>query len=544
MITLEEKAREYLAIAMEYMRRGISAQENGIMETAKESYTRGVSVCEEGRSYLSENEGAWVEKYNQAMTKTQNSMTTQLEDMKKLSSAPAPARSQPIKPQPNPSNAKQSPSQSLERPVQTKPKLDPKPDPKPDTSKKSGIFGFLFNKKDTTPANETKPDKSNDSRKMHSQNSDLRRTIGSRPEESNSRSIHSSDTSRLRATIGSQPSDVQRSVSNRGGEERGGYGSNCTNNRPAAPRNPAPKKTDLLKRHEEKYINAILNDVINPSDIGVTWDDVTGLEVSKQHLQEAVVWPMLRPDLFSGLRTPPKGVLLFGPPGNGKTLLAKAVACESKATFFSISASSIVSKFLGDGEKMVKALFACAEHLSPSVVFIDEVDSLLASRGEEHEAMRRIKTEFLVQMDGVGTSTTAQVLVLAATNRPQDIDTACLRRFTKRVLIPLPCRNAREAHLSFLSHKDPNTKFKLGKSDLRKFSELTDGFSFSDLTALIREAAIIPLRKLGSIAVNTSDIPPVTIADIVTASKIVRPSATKTELAALNAWSSEYGTAG
>eukprot|EP01060_Flectonema_neradi_P002483 TRINITY_DN11546_c0_g1_i1.p1 TRINITY_DN11546_c0_g1~~TRINITY_DN11546_c0_g1_i1.p1 ORF type:complete len:534 (+),score=85.30 TRINITY_DN11546_c0_g1_i1:43-1644(+) len=533
MITLEEKAREYLAIAVEYMKRGISAQEKGNMVIANESYTQGVSVCDEGLAYVHSQSGDWTAKYHQAMTKTRRSMVDQLSHMK--NTAPVPS------PKPN------DPSVT----VQTiKPKPEPKPEPKPDS--KPGFFSRWMKKtnKDDPPPPSYKNNKGDDNdahlRRIHSHDNDKMRKTLDASSGSKLRGMHADGNSKLRATIGTTPKFIETNTAPMNpSNPRVGY-TKPPNNRPEAPPKGtgAPSKSDLLKKHEEKYVSAILNDVINPSEIGVTWSDVTGLEVSKQHLQEAVVWPMLRPDLFSGLRTPPKGVLLYGPPGNGKTMLAKAVACESKATFFSISASSIVSRFLGDGEKMVKALFACAEHLSPSVVFIDEVDSLLAARGEEHEAMRRIKTEFLVQMDGVGTSTTARVLVLAATNRPQDIDTACLRRFQKRVLIPLPCKMGREAHLSFLSSKDPNTKFKLSNRDLAKFSEITDGYSYSDLTALVREAAIIPLRKLGSIAVQPNEIPAVTIKDIMAASKIVRPSTTKSELVALQAWTEEYGSAG
>ena len=113
--------------------------------------------------------------------------------------------------------------------------------------------------------------------------------------------------------------------------------------------------------------------------------------------------PLLRPDIFTGLRGPPKSLLLFGPPGTGKTLIGKCIAAQSGSTFFSISASSLTSKWVGEGEKMVRALFAVAKVNSPSVVFIDEIDSLLSSRSDgEHESSRRIKTEFLVQLDGAG----------------------------------------------------------------------------------------------------------------------------------------------
>ena len=140
---------------------------------------------------------------------------------------------------------------------------------------------------------------------------------------------------------------------------------------------------------EQAILDEMLEDIAS-----VRWDDIIGLEYAKQTLQEAVIYPQLHPELFTGLRSAAKGVLLFGPPGTGKTLLAKAVASSSGFKFFSISASSLTSKWVGEGEKLVRALFTVARDMQPSVIFMDEIDSVLSKRKEgEHEASRRLKTE-------------------------------------------------------------------------------------------------------------------------------------------------------
>nr|CAD7397390.1 unnamed protein product [Timema cristinae] len=200
---------------------------------------------------------------------------------------------------------------------------------------------------------------------------------------------------------------------------------------PAGGSKAASRKNPALKGVDPKLAQIILDEILEGGS-RIHWEDIAGQEVAKQALQEMVIYPALRPELFTGLRTPSRGLLLFGPPGNGKTLLARAVATECSATFFSISAASLTSKFVGEGEKLVRALFAVARELQPSIIFIDEVDSLLSERREgEHEASRRLKTEFLVEFDGLPSSPEERVLVMAATNRPQELDEAALRRQKK-----------------------------------------------------------------------------------------------------------------
>ena len=184
-----------------------------------------------------------------------------------------------------------------------------------------------------------------------------------------------------------------------------------------------------LKALAESLQREIIN--ANPN---VRFQDVVGLDRAKQLLKEAVLMPMKYPHLFTGLLEPWKGILLFGPPGTGKTMLAKAVATECKTTFFNISASSIVSKWRGDSEKLVRLLFELARYHEPSTIFLDEIDSIMSERTSEreHEASRRMKTELLVQLDGL-VKGKERVFLLAASNLPWDLDSALLRRLEKRV---------------------------------------------------------------------------------------------------------------
>ena len=224
------------------------------------------------------------------------------------------------------------------------------------------------------------------------------------------------------------------------------------------------------------------------------WDDVAGLQSAKDALKEAVVLPVKFPQFFTGKRKAWSGFLLYGPPGTGKSYLAKAVATESDSTFFSISSSDLVSKWMGESEKLVSQLFHLARASAPSIIFIDEIDALCGARGEngESEASRRIKTEILVQMQGVGSSS-GKVLVLAATNTPYALDQAVRRRFDKRIYIPLPDDAAR-AHI-FRVHvgETPNN---LTDEDYQSLGVATEGFSGSDIDHVVKDVLYEPVRKV------------------------------------------------
>ena len=299
---------------------------------------------------------------------------------------------------------------------------------------------------------------------------------------------------------------------------------------------------ELVKRIEQEVID---------SGSPVTFEDVAGLADAKRSIQEMVIWPMQRPELFTGLRAVPKGMLLFGPPGTGKTLIGRAIASSSGATFFSISASSLMSKWIGESEKLVRTMFAVAGYKEPSVVFIDEVDSLLSQRNSnENEASRRLKTEFLVQLEGVGSgdaSNKERVLVVGATNRPQELDEAARRRFVKRFYVPLPDDDARTTLLKTLLAKNRHC---LTEADIEGYLvPKTDGFSGADMRNLCQEAAMGPMRDVGSKlfaaggSIDESQIPPISLKHLDAALAVTAATVAQSDLEQYEAWNATFGSA-
>ncbi|KAG4303959.1 hypothetical protein PORY_002612 [Pneumocystis oryctolagi] len=241
-----------------------------------------------------------------------------------------------------------------------------------------------------------------------------------------------------------------------------------------------------------KLKSALASTVILESP-NVKWDDVAGLDSAKNALKEAVIMPAKLPHLFKGNRKPWIGILLYGPPGTGKSYLAKAVATESKSTFFSVSSSDLVSKWMGESERLVKQLFVMAREKRPSIIFIDEIDALAGTRNEgDSEASRRIKTELLVQMNGVGTDSSG-ILVLGASNIPWALDPAIRRRFERRVYVPLPDSNAR-LKLFKLNIGDIPTE--LNANDFKILVQKTEGYSGSDIAIVVRDAIMEPVRRI------------------------------------------------
>ncbi|KAJ6509135.1 P-loop containing nucleoside triphosphate hydrolase protein [Mycena vulgaris] len=314
---------------------------------------------------------------------------------------------------------------------------------------------------------------------------------------------------------------------------------------------------------ETKKLRAGLAEaILSANDTNVTWDDIAGLEAAKNSLKEAVILPIKFPNLFKGRLKPWKGILLYGPPGTGNT-------------FFSISSSDLVSKWQGDSERLVKHLFQMAREMKPAIIFIDEIDSMTGARGDgDSDASRRLKTEFLVQMDGVGHDDTG-VLVIGATNIPWQIDASIKRRFQKRIYIPLPSLDARQC--MFELHVGP-TPCELTRQDYHTMAEKTEGYSGADISIVVQDALMQPIRKFisathfkpipdaedegvkwmscspgdaGAVEKSWSDLKPdelfepkLTLKDFMTALGNVRPSVVETDIARHAKWTKDFGNDG
>jgi len=324
---------------------------------------------------------------------------------------------------------------------------------------------------------------------------------------------------------------------------------------------------------DSKKLRGALAGAILSEKPNIHWEDVAGLEQAKEALKEAVILPIKFPHLFTGKRQPWKGILLYGPPGTGKSYLAKAVATEANSTFFSVSSSDLVSKWMGESERLVKQLFAMARENKPSIIFIDEIDALCGPRGEgESEASRRIKTELLVQMDGVGKDSQG-VLILGATNIPWQLDSAIRRRFQRRVHISLPDLPAR---VKMFELAVGSTPCEMGPNDFRKLAELSEGYSGSDISIAVQDALMQPVRLIQT-ATHYKPIevdgkqkwtpcspgdpqakemswtelegdqlaePPLRVKDFVKAIKASRPTVSKEDLNRSAEWTKEFGSEG
>jgi katanin p60 ATPase-containing subunit A1 len=306
---------------------------------------------------------------------------------------------------------------------------------------------------------------------------------------------------------------------------------------------------------DKELVEMVERDILDKHP-SVTWQDIAGLQDAKNLLEEAVVLPRLMPDFFKGIRRPWKGILMFGPPGTGKTMLAKAVATECKTTFFNVTATTLASKWRGESERLVRLMFEMARFYSPSTIFIDEMDTLCSKRGggDEHEASRRIKSEILIQMDGINASVgesangeQPQVIVLGATNFPWQLDDALIRRLEKRIYIPLPDASGRQHLLkinlkSVKLHEDVN---------IEQLASKLDGYSGADITNVCRDASFMSMRKringlsseeIRQLNVSEMDLP-VKMDDFLEAVSRINSSVnSKDDVKKYDTWMQEFGS--
>ncbi len=227
----------------------------------------------------------------------------------------------------------------------------------------------------------------------------------------------------------------------------------------------------------------------------VRWSDVGGLEIIKYKLQQAVQWPLQNPEAFTRLGVePPRGVLLYGPPGCGKTLLARAVATESEANFISIKGPEVLSKWVGESEKAIREVFRRARHAAPAIIFFDEIDAIAPARGTgagDSHVTERVISQFLTEIDGI--QSLKDIVVLAATNRPDLLDPAMLRpgRFDRHILVPAPDEKARKQIFEIYTRDMPITK----DVKIDELVRLSENFAGSDIAACCREAALAALEE-------------------------------------------------
>jgi spastin len=314
---------------------------------------------------------------------------------------------------------------------------------------------------------------------------------------------------------------------------------NNANNNMNYNNNNQNKQKNLHDKEEDEMDQKVESEIMvkNPN---VKFSDIIGMNDMKQTLYEIIIVPQIRPDFFTGIRKPQRGILLFGPPGTGKTMIAKAIASECKSTFFNISASSLTSKWVGESEKTVKSLFKVAYKRVPSIIFIDEIDSILSKRSEnENEATKRLKTEFLIQFDGLGSNTNAKLLVIAATNRPMDLDEALLRRLPKRVYCaPLD----EDGRFEFLKKVINRVETNLSDEDIREIAKKTNDYSNSDLMELCREAAYQPVRELTTDEIlKIKKFRPLVKKDLLTAVQKIRGTLSKKVRDELKKWNDQFG---
>eukprot|EP00761_Pharyngomonas_kirbyi_P009549 gb/GECH01009565.1/.p1 GENE.gb/GECH01009565.1/~~gb/GECH01009565.1/.p1 ORF type:complete len:516 (+),score=156.51 gb/GECH01009565.1/:1-1548(+) len=344
-------------------------------------------------------------------------------------------------------------------------------------------------------------------------------------------------------------------------------------------KNKSNQSSSESKNPDRERLRKALEEVVVSEKPSVEWEDVIGMNNAKKTLNEAVVLPRQYPQLFTGKRKAWRTLLLYGPPGTGKSYLAKALASNIDSTFISASSSDLISKWSGESEKLIRELFSLAKERQPSIIFVDEIDAICSQRSDDDtDSLRRIKNEFLIHLQNVTDDPDNNVVVLAATNRPWDLDPALRRRFDKRIYIPLPEAEDRLNILRVHLGKEESTRFPL--RDLERLTYSEEGsnmYSGSDLSVVARDALMQPVRRAMKSqyfkTIETEDgektipcdrhdsnafrsslfnlkhpenlmVPPVTLEDLRSAFTRVKPSVNEKDLEQFDSWTAKYGEQG